>query len=98
MSSETYGPDVPSGPYVLFVEGHGERVSAALRDLLSAVAGMPGCLGAEVLASPAQPGVTLLQARWPHDPPSVPIPAGARSWVFRVELALPDVETQARAR
>lgn len=43
-----------------------------------------GCLGAELLVSPAQPGLALVTSRWQSDPPEWPLPQAARGWRFRV--------------
>jgi len=75
--------------HLLYVELRGEDAAARLRPLLDRLAHAPGFRGGELLRSPAQPDLALVQARFEHAPPDLPTPEGARAWTFVVEHALP---------
>ncbi len=69
---------------VWYIELRGPEALATLTALLDVVATCPGFLGAEVLSSPAQPELALLESRWETEPPTLPLPAGAKAWAFEV--------------
>ncbi|WP_245588582.1 hypothetical protein [Deinococcus pimensis] len=73
--------------HVLYVELRGEDAARRLRPLLDDLARVPGFRGGELLRSPAQPGLALVQARFDVEPPDVSLPGGARAWTFVVEHA-----------
>lgn len=74
--------------FVSYVELKGEGAEDALRLTLRDLAGRDGFLGGELLVSPAQPGLALVQARWDREPPSGQGPSGAKSWSFTVVEAI----------
>ena len=74
--------------HVLYVELRGQSATETLRPVLHALAGQEGFLGGELLLSPAQPQLALVQARFDREPPVLGLPEGARSWSFVVEEAL----------
>lgn len=59
--------------------------AAALSAHLETLQTQPGFLGAELLVSPAQPGLLLIASRWAEPAPELPLPVGAKSWVFEVQ-------------
>ncbi|AFZ68443.1 hypothetical protein [Deinococcus peraridilitoris] len=69
--------------FVLYTELQGEDALHTLRPLLAHCATLPGFEGGELLVSPAQPKLALLQSRWSVDPPALEV-EGARSWSFQV--------------
>lgn len=69
---------------VWYLEGKGAAARAALGALLPELAARPGFLGGELLHSPTQPELTLLQSRWVGEPPGQRLPQGVRGWVFEV--------------
>ncbi|GBF05784.1 hypothetical protein DAERI_060044 [Deinococcus aerius] len=71
-------------PQVHYTEVRGDQAEDALRVFLNALPALPGFLGAELLVSPAQPGLALVASRWAGQAPPLPLPAGARAWVFEV--------------
>ncbi|THF70765.1 hypothetical protein E7T06_06280 [Deinococcus sp. Arct2-2] len=62
-------------------------MAAALVAHLDTLQAQPGFVGAELLTSPAQPGLVLIASRWTCPAPQLPLPAGAKSWVFEVQEA-----------
>ena len=77
------------GQSVLFVELKGGDAAEVLRPLLWLLAGQPGFGGGELLTSPDQPHLALVQARFSGGPPRMSLPEGARSWTFTVIEAVP---------
>ena len=78
----------PAPVQVQYVEArdNGDGLTAtALSAHLHTLQAQPGFLGAELLASPAQPGLLLIASRWACPAPQLALPAGARSWVFEVQ-------------
>lgn len=71
---------------VHYAELRGEGARAALLGWMEALGTHPGCLGAELLSSPAQPGLFLVMSRWTQEPPALSLPTGARQWTFLVEV------------
>ncbi|BDP43203.1 hypothetical protein DAETH_31720 [Deinococcus aetherius] len=69
---------------VHYAEARGDAARAGMEALLAALPAQPGFLGAELLHSPAQPGLVLVASRWAGEVPALPLPAGARAWVFEV--------------
>lgn len=69
---------------VQYAEGRGEAAEAGLRALLDTLDGLEGFAGAELLSSPAQPGLWLLVSRWQGEVPEMALPDGVRAWVFEV--------------
>ena len=74
----------PRPAVVWYIELRGEEAEATLRHWLEQLPGQPGFAGAELLDSPAQPGLALLASRWNGPPPELTPPAGAKHWTFRV--------------
>ena len=72
---------------VWYVELRGTRAQAALLALLDSLPEQPGFLGAELLSSPAQPGLALVASRWAKQVPDLPLPDGAKAWSFGVVAA-----------
>ncbi|GAA5501427.1 hypothetical protein Dxin01_01159 [Deinococcus xinjiangensis] len=70
---------------VWYIELRGPEALATLGGTLDQLAALPDFLGAELLASPAQPELALLESRWAAGPPSLLLPAGAKSWTFEVK-------------
>ncbi|MFC4424693.1 antibiotic biosynthesis monooxygenase family protein [Deinococcus navajonensis] len=77
-------PERLDAAVVWYVELRGPGAIDTLRALLQGLAGQPGLLGAELLTSPAQPDLALLASRWATEAPHLPLPSGAKSWVFEV--------------
>lgn len=71
--------------YVEARDDEGGQTAAALSAHLDTLQAQPGFLGAELLVSPAQPGLMLIASRWATLAPELPLPAGAKSWVFEVQ-------------
>ncbi len=67
-----------------YTEVRGDQAEDDLRSFLNALPSQPGFLGAELLVSPAQPGLALVASRWSGQAPPLPLLAGARAWVFEV--------------
>ncbi|WP_245900652.1 hypothetical protein [Deinococcus yavapaiensis] len=63
--------------------------------MLREIAQQDGFLGGELLASPSQPGLALLQARFDRAPSSADWPSGAKGWTFTVveAIAAPSLRT-----
>lgn len=74
---------------VWYLEGKGTAARSALGALLPELAARSGFVGGELLHSPAQPELTLLQSRWAGEVPAMNLPDGVRGWVFEVIEALP---------
>ncbi len=69
---------------VWYIESRVPEALDTLDNVLDRLKYLPGFLGGELLSSPDQPGLTLLQTRWDGFPPRIGLPAGARAWVFHV--------------
>lgn len=61
-----------------------DDVYQRLSDLMAGLGHLPGFLGADLLTSPAQPGLCLLESRWAAAVPALDVPAGCKSWAFDV--------------
>ncbi|MDB5045415.1 MAG: hypothetical protein JWQ08_1465 [Deinococcus sp.] len=87
----------PQPVQVQYVEardsGNGLTASA-LSTHLETLQAQPGFLGAELLTSPAQPGLLLIASRWASPAPELLLPAGAKSWVFEVQESRGAVSAQ----
>ena len=59
-------------------------VQQRLSDLMAGLGHLPGFLSADLLSSPAQPGLVLLESRWAGTVPALDVPAGCTSWAFTV--------------
>ena len=59
-------------------------VQQRLSDLMAGLGHLPGFLGADLLSSPAQPELVLLESRWAGAVPALGVPAGCKSWAFTV--------------
>ncbi|GMA15791.1 hypothetical protein E5F05_06415 [Deinococcus metallilatus] len=70
--------------WVHYAEARGESAECDLRAFLNTLPGLPGFLGAELLGSPAQPGLALVASRWAGEVPPLALPDGVRAWVFEV--------------
>ncbi len=73
---------------VHYVEGHGQEARAGLARLLATLGGRPGFLSADLLGSPAQADLCLLESRWSGEPPALELPPGCKGWTFVVERSL----------
>lgn len=74
---------------VHYAELRGEDAERRLHAYLRALSPHPELRGAELLLSPAQPGLALVASRWAHAVPAdLPLPAGARAWTFEVRAQL----------
>lgn len=70
--------------HVHYAEARGDGAEEILRAFLGTLPGRPGFLGAELLASPAQPGLALVASRWSGEVPPLTLPDGVRAWEFEV--------------
>ena len=77
--------DTVPGIQIHYVEGRGPDSRAQLSALLGQLRAVPGCLRAELLSSPAQPALSLLESRWQETPPHIELPPGCTAWAFVVE-------------
>ncbi|MPY67106.1 hypothetical protein F8S09_10445 [Deinococcus sp. SDU3-2] len=78
-----------SAPHrVHYAEARGEQAGRALAAWLDTLPGQPGFLGAELLTSPAQPGLALVASRWTGEVPPLTVPDGVRAWAFEVQRSL----------
>lgn len=73
---------------VHYIEGHTTAADGELRqrlsDLMAGLGHLPGFVSADLLCSPAQPHLCLLESRWAGIVPDLEIPVGCKSWVFTV--------------
>ena len=69
---------------VHYAEARGDAARRELEAFLAALPALPGFVGAELLVSPDQPGLVLVASRWAGEVPALPLPPGARAWVFEV--------------
>lgn len=69
---------------VWYVEMHGDKAHTELQTFLAGLTGHAGFISAELLTSPAQPGLMLAASRWVSVVPDISVPAQAKSWVFEV--------------
>ena len=69
---------------VWYVELRGKGAETTLRQWLELLPGQAGFASAELLDSPAQPGLALVASRWSGPLPELTPPAGAKHWTFRV--------------
>ncbi|MFC4454623.1 hypothetical protein [Deinococcus sonorensis] len=72
---------------VHYIEGRreqGDDIQAQLSDLMARLGHRDGFLGAELLVSPEQPGLCLLESRWMGEVPALRVPPGCKSWSFEV--------------
>ena len=71
-----------------YIEGKATQadpdVQQRLSDLMAGLGHLPGFLSADLLSSPAQPELVLLESRWAGPVPALDIPAGCKSWAFTV--------------
>ena len=74
---------MPTGR-VWYIELKGEEAVPLLTRLLDSLPTQPGFQGAELLTSPAQPGLALIASRWAGELPALPLPPGAKHWAFEV--------------
>ncbi len=51
---------------------------------MAGLSALPGLLDACLLASPAQPGLWLLESRWQGPLPELSVPEGFKHWSFEV--------------
>ncbi|GGJ73065.1 hypothetical protein [Deinococcus aquiradiocola] len=76
------------GVQVHYIEGHSDRcgpdITLRLSDLMAGLGHLPGFVGADLLCSPDQPGLCLLESRWQGDVPPLEVPVGCRAWAFTV--------------
>lgn len=78
-----------SGPLrVHYAEARDEAAGRALTAWLETLPGQPGFWGAELLASPAQPGLLLVASRWADGARPPAVPPGVRAWEFEVRRRL----------
>jgi len=83
-----FQPAAPHPVQVQYVEArdNGDGLTAAaLSAHLETLQAQPGFLGAELQVSPTQPGLLLIASRWSSPAPELPLPAGAKAWVFEVQ-------------
>lgn len=69
---------------VWYVELRGPDAARVLGDWLDELPRHPGFSGAELLVSPAQPGLALIASRWESAAPRLKVPEGAKHWTFEV--------------
>ena len=83
---------MPQPPVTVhYAELRGAGARAILHDFMGCLSARPGFLGAELLSSPAQPGLLLVASRWAGAVPGdLPLPAGAKAWTFTVEARASD--------
>ena len=78
------GPFVALAPADAAEAASTDNVYQRLSDLMAGLGHLPGFLGADLLTSPAQPGLCLLESRWAGAVPALDIPAGCKAWAFDV--------------
>ena len=73
---------------VHYIEGRTSGADGELRqrlsDLMAGLGHLPGFLAADLLSSPTQPHLCLLESRWMGAVPELEIPTGCRAWTFTV--------------
>ena len=74
--------------HVHYVEGKSDGAEAALRTFMAGLSSLPGLLDACLLASPAQPGLWLLESRWQGPVPELSVPGGFKHWSFEVRASV----------
>ncbi|MDL2343527.1 hypothetical protein QOL99_05110 [Deinococcus sp. MIMF12] len=74
----------PAPLRVHYAEAKGDTAERDLAAWLGTLPEQPGFLGAELLTSPAQPGLALVASRWSGEVPPLTVPDGARAWEFEV--------------
>lgn len=74
----------PAPLRVHYAEARGDAAERDLAAWLDLLPGQPGFLGADLLTSPAQPGLALVASRWAGEVPPLGVPEGVRAWVFEV--------------
>ncbi|WP_034409625.1 antibiotic biosynthesis monooxygenase family protein [Deinococcus murrayi] len=80
---------LPSAPLqVHYAEARDEAAGRALTAWLDTLPGQPGFVGAELLASPAQPGLLLVASRWASGELPPTVPPGVRAWAFEVRRSI----------
>jgi hypothetical protein len=73
---------------VHYVEGKSDGAETTLRTFMAGLSGLPGLLDACLLASPAQPGLWLLESRWRGPLPELSVPDGFKHWSFEVRASV----------
>ena len=71
--------------FIHYAEGRGDGAENALLIFLNSLEGQPGLVDACLLASPAQPGLWLVESRWADAVPLLSVPDGCKSWSFEVQ-------------
>lgn len=79
---------LPAPLHVHYAEAKDEAAGRELTAWLDTLPGQPGFLGAELLVSPAQPGLALVASRWAGEVPLLAVPEGVRAWVFEVQRSV----------
>lgn len=69
---------------VWYVELKGPEATRILERWLEQLPGQAGFQGAELLVSPAQPGLALIASRWESAAPRMGVPEEAKHWTFEV--------------
>ena len=78
--------------WVWYLELRAPDAAQQLGLWLGSLPGQPGFVSAELLVSPAQPGLALVASRWTLEPTPAAAPpplTGAKGWVFEVARQLP---------
>lgn len=70
--------------HVHYAEARGDAALPTLRRFLDELGRQPGLIGAELMASPAQPGLYLVMSRWDGRIPGLSLPDGVKAWEFEI--------------
>ncbi|ASN79918.1 MULTISPECIES: hypothetical protein [Deinococcus] len=88
MTPDADPPRAATPDFVHYAELKGEDALARLDAWAATLSAQPGFSGAEVLTSPAQPGLALVASRWTAPVPPLALPDGVKAWVFVVQASV----------